>query len=602
MIAKKGQPEVDSQGEYPRERRTREMERFEVKKGVPQCTPENYEQDFADRHLLHQVVARWAREKPDALAIINADTKQEITWDQFDKTTTALAMQLLQMGLKKGDFFATSLPYLTEHIYLEYACFKIGVIHVPLDLRLKGPEVIRSLSLIQAKGYAFLGQTPLADFRELGKAVMAHCPFVEHFVQFSPPEETIEGATSAFALAAEAQALATAAMVDPASSEILAAYMKATAAVGENDGAQVIFTTGSTGYPKPALLSHRNITCQNMCLGGAFDMDPSTRMLVNLPPSHVGGQAEQLMTTFFYGGTVVLLHIFDPAKSLQAIQDYEVTVLGQIPAMFNLEWALPDYDQYDLSSLRMAICAGQQVPRQLVERVATMAPLVPTGLGLTECGGFCTYTPIDASVDDLVTGIGYDMPVYPMSIREPMAKDGSAGEELPDGESGHICFKGPQTFLGYVNAPDATAQTVSTDGWLYTGDLGYRDEKGLHFSGRAKWVIKPKGYLVFPAQVEDHICELRDKVTTAGVVGMDHDVWIEAIVAFVEKKPGVELTVAELEAHAEGIAAYMRPSHYVVLEPGQLPLNRVAKTDYVRLDEMAREEVIRLRAKGGWDQ
>ncbi|MEJ2733930.1 MAG: class I adenylate-forming enzyme family protein [Anaerolineae bacterium] len=578
------------------------MEQFAVKNGVPQCTLENYEQDFAGRHLLHQVVAKWAREKPEALAIINADTKQEITWDVFDKTTTALAMQLLHMGFQKGDFFATSLPYLTEHIYLEYACFKIGVIHVPLDLRLKGPEVIRSLSLIQAKGYAFLGQTPLADFRELGKAVMAHCPFVEHFVQFSPPEETIEGATSAYALSAQAGALATEAMADPASSEILAAYGKATAAVGENDGAQVIFTTGSTGYPKPALLSHRNITCQNMCLGAAFEMDPSTRMLVNLPPSHVGGQAEQLMTTFFYGGTVVLLHIFDPAKSLQAIQDHGVTVLGQIPAMFNLEWALPDYDQYDLSSLKLAICAGQQVPRQLVERVATMAPQVPTGLGLTECGGFCTYTPVDASVDDLVTGIGYDMPVYPMSIREPMAGDGSAGEELPDGESGHICFKGPQTFLGYVNAPDATALTVSTDGWLYTGDLGYRDEKGLHFSGRAKWVIKPKGYLVFPAQVEDHICELRDKVATAGVVGVDHDVWIEAIVAFVEKRPGVELTAADLEAHAGGIAAYMRPSHYVILEPGGLPLNRVSKTDYVRLDELAKEEVSRLRAEGGWDR
>ncbi len=575
---------------------------FETRHGVPQCTLENFEQDFADRHLLHQVVAKWAREKPEALAFINADTKQEVTWDQFDKTTTALAMLLLQMGLQKGDFFATSLPYLTEHIYLEYACFKIGVVHVPLDLRLKGPEVIRSLSLIQAKGYAFLGQTPLADFRELGKAVMAHCPFVEHFIQFSPPQETIEGAKNAFALAAEAQALAVEAAKDPAGSAALAAYMKATAAVGADDGAQVIFTTGSTGYPKPALLSHRNITCQNMCLGAGFGMDENTRMLVNLPPSHVGGQAEQLMTTFFYGGTVVLLHIFDPAKSLQAIQDHKVTVLGQIPAMFNLEWRLPDYDQYDLSSLQMAICAGQQVPRQLVEKVATMAPQVPTGLGLTECAGFCTYTALDASVDDLVSGVGYDMPVYPMSIRQPMREDGTGGDELPDGESGHICFRGPQTFLGYVNNPDATAQTVSKDGWLYTGDLGYKDDKGLHFSGRAKWVIKPKGYLVYPAQVEDHICELRDKVATCGVVGMDHDVWIEAIVAFVEKKPEVELTAEELEEYAQGIAAYMRPTHYVILEPGQLPLNRVAKTDYVQLHERAKEEVAQLRAEGGWDR
>jgi fatty-acyl-CoA synthase len=575
---------------------------YQTRQGVPQCTLENYERDFADRHLLHGVVARWAKHKPGAVAIINADTRQEITWDTFDKTTTALAMKLLQMGFKKGDFFATSLPFLTEHIYLEYACFKIGVIYTPLDLRLKGPEVIRSLGLIQARGYAFLGQTPAADFRELGKAVLAHCPFVEHLVQFSAPEETIEGAVSAFTLASEAQALALEAAKDPGNSAPLAAYMQAAAAVDENDGAMVIFTTGSTGYPKPALLSHRNITCQNMCLGTAFGMDGETRMLVNLPPSHVGGQTEQFMTTLFFGGTSVVLHIFDPAKSLQAIQDYKATVMGQIPALFNLEWQLPNYGDYDLSSLEVAICAGQQVPRKLIERVATMAPNFPTGLGLTETAGFCTYTPVDVTVDDIVDGVGYDMPVYPMSIREPMGVDGMAGAELPDGEIGNICFTGPQNFLGYVNAPEATAKTISQDGYLYTGDLGYRDEKGLHFAGRAKWIIKPKGYQVFPAQVEDYMCELRDEVATCAVVGMEHDVFVEAIVAFVERKPGAELTSARLEEHAQGIAAYMRPLHYVVLELGQMPLNRVSKTDYVRLYEMAQQEVAQLRAEGGWDR
>jgi fatty-acyl-CoA synthase len=571
-------------------------------RGVPQCTLENYERDFADRHRLQDVLAKWANTKPDAVAVINADTKQEITWDTFEKTTTALAMQLLKMGFRKGDFFATSLPFLTEHIYLEYACFKIGLIYTPLDLRLKGPEVIRSLALIQAKGYAFLGQTPVADFRELGKAVMAHCPFVEHLVQFSPPEETVEGAISAFTLAAEAQALAVQAAQNPADSPALKAYVEAAADVGESDGAMVIFTTGSTGYPKPALLSHRNITCQNMCLGTAFGMDEKTRMLVNLPPSHVGGQTEQFMTTLYFGGTSIVLHIFDPVKSLQAIQDHRVTVLGQIPAMFNLEWQVPNYEEYDLSSLEFAICAGQQVPRKLVERVGTMAPKFPTGLGLTETAGFCTYTPLDVSVDDVVASVGYDMPVYAMSIRMPMRDDGRAGEELPDGEIGDICFGGPQTFLGYVNAPEATSATVSQDGFLYTGDLGFRDEKGLHFAGRSKWVIKPKGYQVFPAQVEDYMCELRDEVAACAVVGVEHDVFVEAIVAFIERKPDVDLSVKQLAEHSKGIASYMRPLHYVLLEPGELPLNRVNKTDYVRLHAMAQEEVAQLRAEGGWDR
>jgi acyl-CoA synthetase (AMP-forming)/AMP-acid ligase II len=569
--------------------------------GVPQFTLAHYEEDFADRHLLHGIVAKWARERPDALAIINADTRQEVTWQRFDQAATALAMKLLQMGFRKGDFLATSLPFLTEHIFLAYACFKIGVIHTPLDMRLKAPEVIRCLGLIKAKGFAFLGRTPLADFSALGKAVQEHCPFVEHLIQFSPPGETIQGAVSAYALAAEAQALAASAAHDP-SSPLARQLAEAMAAVGENDGAQVIFTTGSTGYPKPALLSHRSITCQNMCLGGWLGMSEQTRMLVNLPPSHVGGQAEQLMSPFFWGSSVVVLHVFDPAKTLQAIQDYKVTCCGQIPALYNLEWRLPDYDKYDLSSLDFALYGGQQVPRQFLDRLATMAPRFGTGLGLTESSGFCTYSTLEGTVDDILASIGYDMPAYPMSIRAPMNDDGTAGQVLPEGEVGHICFQGPQTFLGYVNDPAATARAVSKEGILYTGDMGSIDAKGLHFAGRAKWIIKPKGYQVFPAQVEDHFCEMRDKVAACGVVGVDHDVFVEAIVAFVEKRPGVELSVQELEAHAEGIASYMRPLHYVILEPGTLPLNRVAKTDYVELYAMAKEEVARLRAAGGWDR
>ncbi len=193
------------------------------------------------------------------------------------------------------------------------------------------------------------------------------------------------------------------------------------------------------------------------------------------------------------------------------------------------------------------------------------------------------------------------MPVYPLTIRAPMRDDGRAGDELPEGETGAVCFHGPQTFLGYVNDPAATARAISSDGYLYTGDVGFVDDLGLHFSGRAKWIIKPKGYQVFPGQVEDFLCELRDKVATAGVVGAEHSVFSESIVAFVEKRPGVEVTTDELERYALGLASYMRPLHYVILEPGGLPLNRVSKTDYVRLSELAKEEVARLRAAGGWD-
>jgi acyl-CoA synthetase (AMP-forming)/AMP-acid ligase II len=177
-----------------------------------------------------------------------------------------------------------------------------------------------------------------------------------------------------------------------------------------------------------------------------------------------------------------------------------------------------------------------------------------------------------------------------------MLPDGSAGPTLPPGEIGHICFKGPQTFLGYVNDPEATARAVSSDGFLYTGDMGSYARAGLHFSGRAKWIIKPAGHQVFPGDVESHIAALEDKVAVCAVVGIEHPLLTEAIVAFVEKKPGVGLTASELRRHAKGMASFMRPLHYVILEPGTMPVNRAAKSDYVRLRQSAQIEAEKL----GW--
>ncbi len=569
--------------------------------GVPQYTLLHYERDFADRHLLHEVISKWARETPDHVAIIEFDTGKEYTYRQFDNITTAVALRLIELGFRPGDFFATSLPLTAEHVLLEYACFKIGVVHAPLDLRLKAPEVIRSLKLVEPKGYALLGKTPVADFNSLGMAVQSECPFIEHFLQFSAPGDGMKGAIAGGQLFADATSQALNPDWDPTAEPAWQEFKRATDSVHETDGAQVIYTTGSTGFPKPALLSHRNITCQNMCLAGGFDMFDNSIMLVNLPPSHVGCQAEQLMTTFFSGGTSVILHIFDAEKSLQAIRQHQVNAFGQIPALFAMQWRLPNYKDYDLSSLRFALYGGQQVSRQFLEQLTVMAPKFGTGLGLSEMAGFVTYSPLDGTVDDLLAGVGYDMPVTPLTIRKPMNDDGTAGDELPDGEAGEICFSGPQVFISYVNAHEAYQKTVSKEGICYTGDLGCKTEKGLTFSGRSKLVIKPKGYQVHPGQVEQHFALLTDKVSSCAAVGVAHEIFSEAIVLFVEQKPDVTLASKELETHAKGIAAFMRPSHYVILPAGELPLNRIAKTDYVELKRRAAEEVERLRAAGGWD-
>jgi acyl-CoA synthetase (AMP-forming)/AMP-acid ligase II len=564
---------------------------------IPQLTLDDYEREYADRHMLHQVAAKWAREKPDATAIVTAGTEHEITWRQFEDSTSAFAIELLKRGFRKGDFLATLLPLLASHIVLEYACFKIGVIVAPLDLRLPPSEAVRALECLRPRAFVCQGLEPPFDFRELWRMVTKRCRWIKYPLVWSS-EEDIPGTKPFAALAENVQQT-----LVREESGANAALTKAIGAVNENDGALVIFTTGSTGAPKPALLSHRNITCQNMCLGSAFfGGDRGTRTLVNLPSSHAGGQSELLMTTFFGGGTAVLLDMFEPSRSLRAIQRHKVELLGQIPAMFNFEWRLKDYELYDLSSLKFAAYGGHGVSQAFVDKLATMAPVIGTGLGLTEAAGFCTYVMAGAGDREAVlSGVGQDMPVYPCSIHQPMREDGNAGEALPPGETGHVCFAGPQTFLGYVNDPQATAQTISRDGYLYTGDLGYRDHAGLHLTGRAKWVIKTSGYQVFPGDIEDHVCALSGKVASCVVVGVEHAVLSEGVVAVVERKPDTELGPRELDRHARSLAPYMRPRHWIILEPGQMPLNRVIKPDHERVQELAKTAIAELRASGKWD-
>ncbi|MCF2140316.1 MAG: acyl--CoA ligase [Candidatus Lokiarchaeota archaeon] len=548
-------------------------------------------------------IDRWAKEIPNNIAIIEYNTGEKITWKAFATATKAFAAKLLNMGLRKGDVIATSLPLLKEHIYLMYACFRIGVIIAPLDLRLKLHEVERNFERIQPKAYFTLGKTEVVDFRPIithiqekfGSKNGGTC---KYFIQFQKETDLI--VPGAIGITEFAKGIKKNYIFNGI---IKGTVRKAQKKVGKRDPILIIFTTGSTGYPKPALLCSENILIQNIGLAVAFDLTHKDVMLVNLPPSHVGCTTEQLATTLYGGGTALILHIFNPEHSLDAIQKYKATAMGQIPALFAMEWRLPNYNQYDLSSLRFALYGGQAVTRKFLEQLSKMASQFGTGLGLTETAGFNTYTPLDGTVDDILSSVGFDMPLCPISIREPMTKDGLAGTEKKPGEVGEICFSGNQIFLGYLNDEENTRKNISKDGFLYTGDLGYYDEMGLHFSGRAKLLIKPKGYNVFPTEVEEFIQNrFKKKVGNVSVVGAPHEVFTEAIIAFVEKSsPEMELTVEEIQAELKELAAYKRPSYIEILNPGEIPLNRVAKTDYLKLKERALEIVSRLRAEHKWD-
>ncbi|MFX0124336.1 MAG: class I adenylate-forming enzyme family protein [Candidatus Hodarchaeota archaeon] len=539
----------------------------------------------------------YAKEKGSEIALIEYDTEEEVTWKDFSTKSKAFAAKLLSIGLRKGDIVATSLPLLKEHVYLMYACYRIGVIIAPLDLRLKAPEISRNFKKIKPKVYFFLGKTERADFRPIIAEVLKHHKNVcQYWVQFQKEEDLImDGAIGISEFIKGIKGTYIKAL-------ITGRVKKAQKQVDKHDPCLIIFTTGSTGFPKPALLSHENILVQNIGLAVGFGMDERDIMCVNLPPSHVGCTTEQLATTIYRGGISVILHIFDAENTLDAIQKFKVTVLGQIPALFAMQWRLPNYTDYDLSSLRFAIYGGQAVTRPFLEKLSTMAPEMGSGFGLTESAGFLTYTPHGGTVDDILASIGYDMPISPISIRDPMKPDGSAGDEKNSGDVGEICFSGPQVFLGYLGDEENTKKTISTDGYCYSGDLGSYDEKGLQFAGRAKFIIKPKGYNVFPTEVEDFIEQsFKGKVGTVACVGISHEIFTEGIMAFVEKIEGQKLSTSELEESVKSIAAYKRPSHFEIVKTGDIPLTRVGKTDYMVLKKQGEEIAQKLRSEGKWD-
>lgn len=542
-------------------------------------------------------VAKYSGEKPKTISIIEHNTDERVTWKQFNTSVNAFAAKLLSIGLRKGDIVATSLPLLKEHVYLLYACYRTGIVIAPLDLRLKTKEIQYCMERIKPKAYFFLGKTPVADFRPMVKEVMASSPYVRHWIQFQKEADLVlDGAVGIADFTRDIKKVFI-------KSILTRSVKRARGKVNKRDACLIIFTTGSTGSPKPALLCHEGILTQNIGLSVGFEISANDRFLVNLPPSHVGCVTEQLQTTIFGGATSVILHIFDPKLSLEAIEKHKVTCIGQIPALFNMEWRLPDYKDHDLSSLRFAIYGGQAVSREFLVKMKEMAPTIGTGDGLTETSGFCTYTEPNAGVDEIAQGIGFDMPLCPISIREKMNPDGTAGAEKERGEVGEICFSGPQLFLGYLNDPENTAKTISKEGICYTGDLGSYDEKGLHFAGRSKLVIKPKGYQVFPEDIEKHISQqLKEKVNMVGVVGVEHDVFSEGIMAFVEAKDGQKVTADEVLKACEDISSYSRPSHVEILKTDELPLNRVAKTDYMVLKEKAKELLPKLREQGKWDR
>lgn len=469
----------------------------------------------------------------------------QMTYRELDQLSDRLAAFLHASGTTPESRIALQLPNIPQFLIAYFGILKAGCVVVPLNVLLKGPEVAFHLSDSGATSL-ITWEGVLADAAKGAAAAGT----TQIYVVGHPDE-------SAGAVPFE-RTLAT-----PADTPQLARR-------DLTDTAVIMYTSGTTGRPKGAELSHVQLYMNADIPGRLFGVQPSDIVITVLPLFHIFGLSSILNVCVRFGCTMSLVPRFDPVAVLTAIQRDRATIFEGVPAMFISLLSQPDLDSYDTSTLRVAISGGASIPAPVLDRFErTFGVLILEGYGLTETASTTTF---NRSADDRrVYSVG-----KPIWGTQTQVWDGKRNS-LPPGKDhvGEVVTRGLHVMKGYLNSPQANAEVFTGD-WFHTGDLGYFDEDGFLFIvGRIKELIIRGGYNVYPVEIED-VVHAHPAVAEAAVVGIPNDRLGEEVKAVVTVRQGAELTAEELIAFCkEHLAAYKYPR--VVEIRSALPKNAIGK-------------------------
>jgi len=353
--------------------------------------------------------------------------------------------------------------------------------------------------------------------------------------------------------------------------------------VPATDGFLIVFTSGSTGNPKAVVLTHRNLVVNLAVQIRNFQMHSDDRLIISLPLNHVGAATELVVPAILLGASMVLIERFDPRHALEAIARHRVTYLPQTPSMYIMEFNLPDYDAYDLSSLRAMAVAGAPTPPPVMKKMMQTVPLVFTGYGMTEMSGFITYTEATDTPDTISYTVGKIAPEFELKIVD------NEHREQPIGTRGEVALRGDCRFLSYFGDSAATDEAVDKEGWYFSGDIGVLDERRyLTLVDRKKLMFITGGYNVYPREIEDFVSK-HPAVEFSACLPKPHDVMGEVGVLFVKIKNGESCNADAIRQYcANGLADYKVPRDIRFVD--NFPLNPIGKIDRERLRAFVQQE------------
>lgn len=491
--------------------------------------------------LLGEIVRRHARYRGERTAYVldHADGRLErVTYALLDEGANRLAHVLAGLGVGRGDRVAILAHNCVEYPWTYFACCKLGAIVVPLNTRNKRAETCQAMEVAEPK-VALTGPDFLPDVAAL--RADGRLRSLERVLLIDAPGAAARPGAGADPLA---PLLERASSDEPSPAE----------APLEGDPHVMLFTSGTTGVPKGALLSQRSYYLQagtTQALNGLTDDDVGLSMF---PMFHMGGWATPL-GYWAIGGSLVVMRRADPRAMLAAVARERVTYLYAVPTLYNAMLALPDFPRYDLSSLRLLGGGTAYMPREQIERITTAfgVPAMVILYGQTEAGPISCLR----SRDLLRKAGSVGTPVNHVDVRVIDA----AGNDVPAGVPGEIVVKSDFNMLGYWRMPEAT-DAAFAGGWLHTGDQGLWDEEGfLYVVGRLKEMIKTGGENVFPAEVERVLLE-HEGIAECAVVGVPDADWGESVLAVVVPRREGALTADEVVGFVRRrLAGYKKPRH-----------------------------------------
>ncbi|MBT1001985.1 long-chain fatty acid--CoA ligase [Paenarthrobacter sp. DKR-5] len=475
-------------------------------------------------------------------ALISGD--QEVSYEQLADRSARLASALRDRGVAKGDrvsYLGDNHPSFLETLF---ACGQLGAIFVPLNTRLAPPEIQFQLQDCEAKVLIHAQSVGELAVRGAAATPVARRIAVD---DAGPGAAAAEGQRPA--ATEDFEAVLASGSADPVDE-----------AVGLDDGAMILYTSGTTGRPKGALLTHGNITwnCINVIVD--FDFSSADVALMISPMFHVASLDMGVLPTLLKGGTVVLEPRFEPGRALELIQRHRATTISGVPTTFQMLAEHPAWPTTDISSLNKLTCGGSAVPMRVLEAYEARGLRFSNGYGMTETAPGATTLPAARSRDKAGSS---GLPHFFTDVR---IADLDGGTAAP-GTVSEIQIKGPNVIPGYWNRPDATAGSYAEGGWFKSGDMGYKDDDGFVFvSDRIKDMIISGGENIYPAEVEQAITEL-EAVGSVAVIGVPDEKWGEVPRAVVVLRDGMHVTEEDIRTHLAGrLARYKIPKSVVFVD------------------------------------